>query len=192
MRNLIIFGAPGAGKGTQSKLVAKKFNLKHISTGDLLRKEIKKGTDDGIISKQLIDKGKFVPDEMVIKMVEKRIQKHSDKKEGFIFDGFPRTIHQAEILDELMQKHNWEIDQAIHLMVPIEILTERILERAKKEDRADDNSEVIKERVKQYRSKTEPVLEFYKKQGKYFKIKGEEDIETIFVEICGVIEGFYK
>lgn len=190
MKYLIIFGPPGAEKGTQSLLLTKKFNLKHISTGELLRKEIVKGTDIGIMAKALIDKGNFVDDSVVMEMISREISRVGPEVKGFIFDGFPRTISQAEAFDSLLEEHNKaEVTLVLSLEVSDTDLVERIRKRARVEGRKDDSSiETITKRIKTYHNKTEPLIAYYKRKGKYIPVKGELSVEEIFANICNIVE----
>ncbi|GHE52435.1 MULTISPECIES: adenylate kinase [Roseivirga] len=188
MINIVLFGPPGAGKGTQSQKIIDTFQLKHISTGDLFRKHLGEGTDLGKKAQSYMDNGKLVPDEVVIGMVDDFLNANSDAK-GFIFDGFPRTVAQAEALDELLKNRNTKIDQMIMLNVPEDELKRRLLERGKTSGRADDqNEEKINVRIQEYLNKTLPVAEFYEKQGKASKINGVGTIDGIFEEISSAIE----
>lgn len=187
MLNIVLFGPPGAGKGTQSKLIVDKFNLIHLSTGDLLRAEIKAGTELGLKAKHLIDAGKLVPDEVVIGMISHKLD--NDKAEGFIFDGFPRTKEQAKALDHLLEEYNDSISAMISLKVPEEELINRLLERGKESGRADDQSEsVIKDRLHVYRDQTEVVKEYYAGQGKAIELDGLGSVEQVFDRIKNAIE----
>lgn len=188
MLNLVLFGPPGAGKGTQSEKIKSKYELVHLSTGDLLRSEIKEGTELGLKAKQLMDKGMLVPDEVVIGMIGSKL-KASQQAKGFIFDGFPRTVEQAKALDDLMQKNNTSISGMVALEVNEEELTKRILKRGETSGRSDDQDEsLIRQRVQQYEEKTAPVAQFYEKQGKYKAIYGIGEIEEIFAKLCEAIE----
>jgi len=173
MKYYIIFGPPGAGKGTQSEPMTKEYNLCHISTGDLLRAEIAKGTELGIKAKALIDAGNFVPDSIVEGMIESRF--NSEKAvSGFLLDGFPRTVSQAEDLDKLLKSRGEEVTAVISLMIPDSLVHERIKHRATIEGRADDASdEVVSNRIATYHAKTEPLIQYYKAQGKYHEINGD-------------------
>jgi Adenylate kinase and related kinases len=190
MRYYIIFGPPGVGKGTQSKFIAEKFNLKHISTGDLLRKEIREGSELGRMAQEIIARGEFVNDETMFGILRKElISADRDSFTGFILDGFPRTLNQAITLDEMLTEiGNGKIDAVISLEAEDEVLTDRILKRAVMEGRQDDASpEVISERIKTYHIKTEPLISFYKKRDKYYPIVGTSPIEEVFEEICSTI-----
>jgi adenylate kinase len=184
MLNIVLFGPPGAGKGTQSENIIKKYGLNHISTGDLFRKHLGEGTELGKLAQQFMDHGKLVPDEVVIGMVDDYI---STKKEaaGFIFDGFPRTVAQAEALDKLLEKNATSISCMIMLDVEEEELKNRLLERGKTSGRADDqNVEKINVRIQEYLNKTVPVAEFYGKQKKSHKVNGIGSIKEIFEGIA--------
>ena len=182
MLNIIIFGAPGSGKGTHSDLMRKKYNLTHISTGDVLRQEIKDETELGIIAKSYIDKGQLLPDDLVSDVLDKFLDTLKDNK-GVIFDGFPRTIPQAEALEKILNKRGMEVSLLLDLQVKDEELVRRLLERGRISGRSDDNEDTIQSRLKVYHSKTKPLAEYYKKNGKYVEIKGNGAIEEIFRRI---------
>lgn len=187
MFNLILFGPPGAGKGTQSEYVIEKFGLIHLSTGDILRSEVAAKTPLGIKAKELMDQGNLVGDDVVIGMIRSKLEKNIDAK-GFIFDGFPRTKAQAEALDNLVSDLGTSINLLIALEVDEEELTNRLLKRGLDSGRADDqNEEIIKNRITEYNNKTFPIIDYYKKQGKYEGIKGIGSIEDIFNRICNAI-----
>jgi len=185
MKNIVIFGAPGAGKGTQSDFIVEKFGLTHISTGDLLRKEIKDQTDLGKRIKDIMDAGQLVSDDIVIEMMDNAIARDS---KGILFDGFPRTVAQAEVLDKLLAKHGRSLTCMVRLDVPREELIHRMLERAKVSGRSDDNEETIKNRLVEYENKTLPVADYYSKQGKEVKINGLGDIKRISEDIAKAID----
>ena len=190
MLNLVLFGPPGACKGTQSKKLIEKYGLIHLSTGDLLRGEIAEGTELGLEAKKLMDEGMLVPDHVVIGMIGHKLDSNKDAK-GFIFDGFPRTVAQAEELDELLKSKNSGISGMIALEVNDIELEHRLLLRGKDSGRADDaNPEVIRKRIKEYNDKTAPVADFYKAQDKFSSINGIGSIEEIFAGICGVIKKY--
>jgi len=178
MLNIALYGAPGAGKGTQSKLLMEKHNLVYIATGDILRNEIAEGTKLGKEAAAIIDKGGLAPDEMIVQLIEKTITNNADAA-GFLFDGFPRTLVQAYILDGLLQKLHTSLTCLLSLEVDDEEVTRRLLDRAKTSGRADDTEEVIKFRLKEYANKTAPVAEFYKEKGTYIPIQGVGAIEEI-------------
>ncbi|MFI5138183.1 MAG: adenylate kinase [Sphingobacteriales bacterium] len=190
MLNLVLFGPPGAGKGTQSQKLIEKYGLIHLSTGDLLRSEISQGTALGLEAKKLMDQGILVPDEVVIGMISHKLDSNKDAK-GFIFDGFPRTVAQAEALDSLLETKNAPISGMIALEVNDEELEHRLLLRGKESGRPDDaNPEVIRKRIKEYNDKTAPVAGFYKAQGKYKSINGIGSVEEIFDAISAVINTY--
>lgn len=188
MNNIVLFGPPGAGKGTQSENIINKYGLKHISTGDLFRKHLGEGTDLGKKAQSFMDNGKLVPDEVVIGMVDDFLNANTDAK-GFIFDGFPRTVAQAEALDELLAKHDTKINCMVMLDVPEDELKRRLLERGKTSGRADDqNEEKINVRIQEYLNKTLPVAAFYEQQEKAEKVNGVGSIQEIFDSISSAID----
>ena len=188
MLNIILFGPPGAGKGTQSEKLIDGYNLTHLSTGDLFRKNISEGTELGIQAQKYMDDGNLVPDELVIAMVEDKVE-NTTNTEGFIFDGFPRTVAQAKALDKLMMDNGTPIDMMLALSVDEAELLERLLKRGKISSRPDDqNPEKIKNRFVVYKRETTPVAEFYKAQGKLFNIEGVGDIEAIFARLTETID----
>ena len=186
MLNIVIFGPPGSGKGTQSSKIIQKYGLYHLSTGDMLRAEIAATTDLGLKAQSLISRGELVPDEVVIGMIEKRIEAASDVN-GFIFDGFPRTVKQAEALDNVLSSRDLEINLLINLDVESEELVDRLLKRCEKEGRADDNLETIQNRIHVYESQTSPVIEYYQKQDKARPVDGLGTVDDIFNRIVNVI-----
>lgn len=187
MLNIALFGPPGAGKGTQSKLLIKKYNLAYIATGDILRQEIAKGSDLGMQAKDIIDKGGLAPDEVIVKIIENKIQMNPEAN-GFLFDGFPRTVVQAYILEGLLLKLNTSLSCMLSLEVPKNNLMERLLSRAKTSNRADDNLDVIKFRLQEYENKTAAVAGFYKTKKKYFSIDGIGEVDEIFNRLTDSIE----
>jgi adenylate kinase len=188
MYNIVLFGPPGAGKGTQSEKIIEKFNLTHISTGDLFRKHLGEGTDLGKLAQKYMDEGNLVPDELVIKMVERKLN-DQNQSDGFIFDGFPRTVNQAEALDQLLEKSGYEISGMILLDVDEQELINRIILRGKTSGRTDDQDiEKVNNRIKVYNEETLPVATYYKSQGKLNTIVGKGSIEDIFSNISKVIE----
>jgi len=188
MFNLILFGPPGSGKGTQSEKIVEKFQLVHLSTGNLLRQEIAEKTLLGNSAKEFMDKGQLVPDEVVIGMIDTCIKKHPDAR-GFLLDGFPRTIAQADSLDKLLDYLKEPISKVIALEVEEDELVSRLLKRGVTSGRSDDtNEEVIRKRFQVYNNETAPVAEYYKKQGKFESVKGVGSIDEIFVSISSVIE----
>ncbi len=183
MKNLVFFGAPGAGKGTQAKKLAEKYGLIHISTGDVLRSEVANETELGKMANEYMKKGELVPDDVIIGMVEKIIAANKDGN-GFILDGFPRTTPQAEALDKMLEKYNLSISNVLFLDVPKNELIKRLQKRAELEGRSDDKDlSVIENRIKVYEEKTAPVLNYYEKQGKLKKINGVGTIDEIFNKI---------
>lgn len=188
MLNIVLFGPPGAGKGTQSQKLIEKYQLIHLSTGDLLRNEISNGTQLGLEAKKLMDQGLLVPDEVVIGMISNKLDANKDAK-GFIFDGFPRTVAQAEALDNLLTSKGNQISCMIALEVNDEELEKRLLLRGKESGRADDaNPEIIRKRIVEYNSKTAPVASYYKQQDKFSGINGIGSIDDIFTLITQEIE----
>lgn len=188
MINLILFGPPGAGKGTQSTKLIEKYNLTHISTGDLFRKHLKEGTPLGKLAQEYMNKGNLVPDQVVIDMVDDKI-KSEGRSGGIIFDGFPRTIPQAEALDKLLESKNAPIKLLVELVVDEAELRKRLADRALKENRPDDaRPEVIENRIKVYKAETAAVADYYKKFNKYAAVIGIGEIEDIFSNICREID----
>lgn len=187
MFNLILFGPPGSGKGTQSDRLVAKYGLIHLSTGNLLRDEIARKTVLGLEAKKFIDKGRLVPDEVVIGMVDAYFDKHKDAK-GFLFDGFPRTVAQARALDKLTERKKTSIVLVLALEVSEEELVKRLLNRGKTSGRSDDtNEEVIRKRFTVYSDETTPVAEHYKKSGKFQEVRGEGTVDEISDALCTAI-----
>ncbi|PCH67321.1 MAG: adenylate kinase [Bacteroidales bacterium] len=187
MLNIALFGPPGAGKGTQSEFLINKYNLFYISTGDLLRKEITNKSKLGLEAQNIIASGGLVSDEIIVQIIEKTITENPDSN-GFLFDGFPRTNIQAYILEGLMIKLNTSLNCLICLEVDEEVSVSRLLDRGKTSGRADDNEVVIRNRLKEYRGKTLPVLQFYKDKGVYFGLKGNQSIEEVNKNIEKIIK----
>ena len=188
MLNIVLFGPPGAGKGTQSEKVLKKYNLVHLSTGDLFRLHLNNETVLGLEAKKYMNKGDLVPDEIVIGMVEDKINKSSNVI-GFVFDGFPRTINQAIALDNMLEKKNIPIKQMIALKVDEKELVKRIQNRAKTSGREDDKSiDKINNRIQVYNQETKPVADYYKKHDKYSEVDGIGEIDEIFIKLCSKID----
>ena len=191
MLNIIIFGAPGSGKGTQSELMIAKYGLDYISTGNVLREAIKEGNELGKIAKEYIDKGQLVPDELIIKLIAKFLDDKKDSK-GVIFDGFPRTIPQAKALKELLTDRGTDISILLDLQVEDEELINRLLERGKISGRSDDNLETIKSRLDVYHTQTAPLATYYISEGKHVPIKGIGTIEDITWRIDEAIKQIDK
>lgn len=190
MLNLVLFGPPGAGKGTQSQLLIEKYKLIHLSTGDLLRSEIANGTQLGLEAKKVMDAGQLVPDEVVIGMISNKFQENP-QAQGFIFDGFPRTVNQAEALDNLLESHGETISVMIALIVEEKELEKRLLNRGQDSGRPDDaNVEVIRKRIFEYKSKTTPVANYYNAQEKLKEVHGVGSIEDISKAIDEILQGY--
>ena len=185
--NLIFLGAPGAGKGTQAEIVCEKLGIPALSTGNMLREAVKNGTPTGLAAKEYMDRGDLVPDEIVIGILKDRIAK-DDAKNGFILDGFPRTVAQAEALDAMLKERGQEVSVVIGLEVDDAELIKRIIARGKTSGRADDNEETAKKRLDTYYSQTLPLKDFYIQQGKYAKINGVGSIDEIYAEISAAIK----
>ncbi|MEE1346979.1 MAG: adenylate kinase [Bacteroidales bacterium] len=191
MLNIVIFGPPGSGKGTQSENLIKKYNLAHISTGDLLRKEISTNTQLGALAKSHMDKGELVPDDVIIGMIDSYLDKMGNVN-GVIFDGFPRTVAQAQALKELLASYKTSVAVCLNLEVPNDELMTRLVERGKTSGRSDDNEETIKARLDVYDKQTKPVLDFYKKEGVAVNIKGVGSIDAIFADIADAVDSKNK
>lgn len=188
MLNLVLFGPPGAGKGTQSTKLIEKYHLIHLSTGDILRSELAAETELGIEAKKYMDKGNLVPDKVVIGMINSRIEDNKEAK-GFIFDGFPRTTAQAQALDELLNDKGTPINAMIALEVEKEELIKRLLSRGKDSGRADDQDRsVIENRIQVYNNETAPLIEYYKAQNKFISIQGMGEIDEIHQRICQEVD----
>lgn len=189
MLNLILFGPPGCGKGTQAQNLIEAYNLLHLSTGDLLRSEIKSATPLGLEAKKYIDKGELVPDEVVIGMISSKLDEFAGKVKGFIFDGFPRTKAQAEALDKLLKFKQTEISTVLALDVPEEEVVARILNRGKTSGRSDDNDpQIIRNRFNVYLAETTAVAEHYRQFGKYVAVEGLGTIEEVFGRLKDAID----
>ena len=188
MLNLILFGPPGSGKGTQAERLISKYNLCHISTGDMFRYELSHNTELGQLARSYMDKGQLVPDSVTIAMLRKRVEDNPHVK-GFIFDGFPRTTPQAEALDELLTEAGESISGLIELSVDEDEIVKRVLLRGRTSGRADDNDEsIIRKRITVYRSETTPVADYYAQFGKSHKIQGVGSIDDIFNNLCRTID----
>jgi len=187
MYNLVIFGPPGAGKGTQSDNIISKYNLKHISTGDMFREHIRMDTAIGREVQSIMASGVLVPDEMTIRMLEEEMSRHQDVR-GFILDGFPRTVPQAEALDRFLESKGERVDLVLELVVSQDEIKKRIAERAKVSGRADDNADKLVKRIDEYFNKTIHVLPYYQAQGKVSQVNGIGDIDKIFSDITTAID----
>ena len=187
MLNIVIFRAPGSGKGTQSERIVEKYGINHISTGDVLRGEMKNGTELGQIAKGYIDQGQLLPDNLIVDMLAKTLDGFQDSK-GVIFDGFPRTIAQAEALKAMLAERGQSVSVMLDLDVPEEELMTRLIKRGQESGRADDNEETIKKRLVVYHSQTAPLIDWYRQEGLYAHINGLGQLETITNEICQAID----
>ena len=187
MKNIIIFGAPGSGKGTYSDEIVAKYGMGHISTGDVLRGEIKNGTELGKIAKGYIDNGQLIPDELMIDILASVFDSFKDSK-GVIFDGFPRTIAQAEALKTMLKERGQEVSLMLDLEVPEDELMTRLIKRGQESGRADDNEETIKKRLTVYHSQTAPLIDWYKNEKLYAHIKGIGELDTITADVCKAID----
>lgn len=188
MINIVLFGKPGAGKGTQAEFLKEKYNLVHLSTGDIFRFNMKNGTELGNLAKSYIDKGDLVPDEVTTNMLIDAVKSNPDAK-GFLFDGYPRTLSQAEALDKFLAEAGTENTATIALEADDNILVARLLERGKTSGRADDqNEEAIRNRYQEYNEKTAPLMEYYKKQGKFHAVDGIGEISEITERLSSVID----
>ena len=188
MKNIDIFGAPGSGKGTQSDLLIRKYGLGHISTGDVLRNEIKNETELGKTAKAYIDKGQLIPDELMVNILASVYDSFGKEHEGVIFDGFPRTIPQAEALKKMLDERGHKIAAMIELDVPENELMVRLVKRGKESGRSDDNEETIKKRLDVYHNQTAPLIGWYKNENIHHHINGLGALDRIFGDICTVID----
>lgn len=189
MKNIVIFGAPGSGKGTQSDLMIEHYGFGHISTGDVLREEIKNGTELGKTAQSYIDKGNLIPDELMVSILANVYDSYGRGHKGVIFDGFPRTIPQAEALKQMLDERGDRVAAMIELDVPEDELMKRLILRGQQSGRADDNEETIKKRLVVYHSQTQPLIEWYKQEGLHHHINGLGTLERIFEDIKKVIDG---
>ena len=190
MKNFVLFGKPGSGKGTQAEHLSEKYKLYHISTGDLFRKNISQDTNLGLLAKSYMDKGELVPDEVTIKMLENEI-KENPKSKGFLFDGFPRTIAQAESLDKFLKSIDMQINATIALDVDEEELISRIIDRGKTSNRSDDQDiEKIQNRFNEYNMKTSTLSKYYKDQKKFFEVDGSGTVDEITMRLFDLIDSF--
>ncbi len=187
MFNLILFGPPGAGKGTQAIKIAEKFGWKHISTGDILRAEVNQGTQLGLKVKSVMEAGHLVSDELLIEIMESVFVNNSNVS-GFVLDGFPRTLNQAEELDKMLMKHDRKVSMVLALEVDEDELVKRLLNRAMEQGRKDDNEEVVKNRLVQYHHHTKPLVDYYRDKGLYTEVYGVGTIDDIFDQLCLVIK----
>lgn len=186
--NIVIFGAPGSGKGTQSARLIDKYGLYHISTGELLRDHIRRGTELGRTADAFISKGQLIPDDLMIRILDDTLEREAKGKRGVVFDGFPRTIPQAEALKELLRKRGTDLHAVIGLEVPEEELVDRMIKRGKDTGRADDNPETIKNRLKVYHDQTHPLRRYYNDEGKYIPVNGMGVVDDIFNAIADGLE----
>ena len=190
MKNFVLFGKPGSGKGTQAEHLSEKYKLYHISTGDLFRKNISQNSNLGLLAQSYMDKGELVPDEVTIKMLENEI-KENPKSKGFLFDGFPRTIAQAESLDKFLKSINMQINATIALDVDEEELISRIIDRGKTSNRSDDQDiEKIQNRFNEYNMKTSTLSKYYKDQKKFFEVDGSGTVDEITMRLFDLIDSF--
>ena len=189
MKNIVIFGAPGSGKGTQSDKLIEKYGFEHISTGDVLRSEMSNGTELGKTARQYIDQGQLVPDSLIVDMLASVYDKLGKEHRGVIFDGFPRTIPQAEALKTMLAKRGHQVAAMIELDVPEDELMKRLVMRGQQSGRSDDNEETIKRRLDVYHSQTSPLIDWYENEGLRNHIDGLGDMQRIFADICDVIDG---
>lgn len=189
MKNIVIFGAPGSGKGTQSDLIIEKYGLNHISTGDVLRSEIKKGSQLGKTAKEYIDDGMLIPDSLMVDILASVYDTFGTQHKGVIFDGFPRTVPQAEALKKMLAERGHQVAAMIELDVPEEELMTRLIKRGQESGRSDDNAETIKKRLDVYHNQTAPLIEWYQKEGIRHHIDGLGALDRIFGDICQVIDG---
>lgn len=192
MLNLVLFGAPGSGKGTQSEKIIDRYGLYHISTGEVLRKQIKDGTELGKIADSYISKGHLIPDDLMLDILRQELKSLPNNCKGVIFDGFPRTIPQAIELEKLLAEHGTELTGVVGLEVPEEELVARMIKRGRETGRADDNIDTIHNRLKVYHDQTEPLKEHYLGKGSYMQIDGLGDVNSIFSSILTKIEGRNK
>ena len=188
MKNIVIFGAPGSGKGTQSDKLIEKYGLNHISTGDVLRAEIKKETELGKTAQKFIDNGQLIPDDLMVSILASVYDAFGKEHAGVIFDGFPRTIPQAEALKAMLAERGHKVAAMLELDVPEDELIKRLILRGQQSGRADDNEETIKKRLVVYHSQTQPLIEWYKQEGIHHHINGLGDLDRIFADICAVVE----
>lgn len=193
MFNVVIFGAPGSGKGTQSERIIEKYGLYHISTGEVLRDHISRGTELGVIANKYISQGQLIPDELMVKVLEHLLDTHPEETaKGIILDGFPRTIAQAEALKKLMEQRGIKLNAVVGLEVDEEELVTRILKRGKETGRADDNLETVKKRLAVYHNQTSPLRQYYIDDKKYHAINGNGTVDSIFSEIQSHLDPIFN
>ena len=188
MKSIVIFGAPGSGKGTQSEKMIEKYGLGHISTGDVLRDQIKRGTELGKTAKGYIDNGQLIPDDLMVSILADVYDSFGKEHKGVIFDGFPRTIPQAQALKDMLAKRGHKVAAMIELDVPEDELMKRLIKRGQESGRSDDNEETIKKRLTVYHNQTSPLIEWYEKEGIHHHINGLGELDRIFGDICAVID----
>ena len=188
MKNIVIFGAPGSGKGTQSEKMIEKYGFEHISTGDVLRDQIKKGTELGNTAKRFIDNGQLIPDELMIDILASVYDSFGKEHKGVIFDGFPRTIPQAEALKKMLAERGHKVAAMVELDVPEDELMKRLVKRGQESGRSDDNAETIQKRLTVYHNQTAPLIDWYKKEAIHHHIEGLGELDRIFADICEVID----
>ena len=188
MKNIVIFGAPGSGKGTQSEKMIEKYGLGHISTGDVLRDQIKRGTELGKTAKGYIDNGQLIPDDLMVSILADVYDSFGKEHKGVIFDGFPRTIPQAQALKDMLAKRGHKVAAMIELDMPEDELMKRLIKRGQESGRSDDNEETIKKRLTVYHNQTSPLIEWYEKEGIHHHINGLGELDRIFGDICAVID----
>jgi adenylate kinase len=191
MLHLIIFGPPGSGKGTQSCRIVSKYKLIHISTGDLFRKEMARGTDLGREIAMFIDKGMLVPDDIVIKELQQAVDEYCCDS-GFIFDGFPRTLAQAQMLDNMLEGMEKPVDLVLSVEVSEEELTKRLMGRSEDSGRSDDNADIIKKRIEVYKAQSMPLISFYSRQGKLVKVNGMDPVDDVFEKISLAVDTYIE
>ena len=184
---IVLLGAPGSGKGTQAARLVSEFGLPHISTGDLLRSAVKAGTELGKQAKAVMDRGELVSDAIVLGLIEERLARE-DAQKGFILDGYPRNIAQAQALDELLERLDQPVDEALQIDVDEDLVVKRIAKRAAEEGRSDDTEEVVRNRMKVYAEQTAPVIDYYARKGVLSRVLGEGSIEEVFQRIMGVLQ----
>ena len=189
MLNIIIFGPHGSGQGTQSKRIAEKYDLIHLSTGDLLREEVKRGTNIGKQVQYYIDQGELVPDFIIMKELYIKATEHINSR-GFIFDGFPRTIVQAEMLDKMLEKREIPVNIVLNIIVDEDELIKRMIGRGVDSERSDDQEDIIHKRINVYKQQTYPLINFYKHQGKLISIDGMERVDKVFKKICTAVDAY--